>query len=730
MFPQVVQAPYPKYLAILRNGKPYVIRKNSLSEPWYNITHLRYDIEKLLFTDSNNKDYNYLQCSVELYELILVIEFGFNCKKVWFDGKLCWTLTNSQEYPKFLGLHLRTNQIFLMFSKLRLELLDVENPKVEEGEIEGKVTGKRPVQFDWVRNNKYTKMSNSTNPFRPIIDPTKLVDTNPFSKSLRRRFIREAELMSEKELSRSCPKQHQTTLENDEADKVTKIDVIGKSYKNIAKLLHENNSNVIECNGYDLCPYGDNVLYKLNESASRDNLNSASTNFRKENPKKLPPKSIVHYKKEKMVVFETSNKYIVYRLEETEWVEKCYEIPPITLYFRVELREFAQLSPDQYTVGLRVVEGIKFVYRVRKDINCSRVMLGNRTVWACHISMKCFIKTLIYSVVDDSIVLDGNLLIKCTKVDNKWIGISQHPYLVRHYAEDGLGDFIPVYIDRVSKNYRFLKYTLDYKDVPKIDLVKYHEKTIWRREPEQSVPKSMTCRVNESKKTFVFKFQDKFIVYRLKGNDLTYNTYDIPPIKLLSQDNQGHIIPLNSNNYSVQLSLNLAVIFIYTFVDVAVCTQVEYGERIIWKYKRGQNKPLCVVYSRSSQRIQVIFKDKIVLADLKNPNSIPSSLKIPPEISLYKTNEQGETVRLDVRDYRVQLYKSKGFRYVVNEEVTCTELRHNGTVVWRYTGGILPLSFVYFFKGNKTISVAYKTGTCSYQLELGQWVPTETTNTN
>uniref|UniRef100_A0A3B0NCX9 SfiI-subtelomeric related protein family member, putative n=1 Tax=Theileria annulata TaxID=5874 RepID=A0A3B0NCX9_THEAN len=528
MFPQVVQAPYPKYLAILRNGKPYVIRKNSLSEPWYNITHLRYDIEKLLFTDSNNKEYNYTECSVELYELILVIEFGFNCKKVWFDGKLCWALTNSQEYPKFLGLHLRTNQIFLMFSKLRLELLDVENPKVEEGEIEGNMSGKRPAQLDWVRNIKYKKMSNSTNPFRPMIDPTKLVDTNPFSKSVRRRLIREAELKSVEEPSQSCPKQHQTTLENDEADKVTKIDVIGKSYKNIVKLFQENAGNVIECNGYNLTVHGDNYSYKLNESASSDNLNSTSTSFRKENPKKLPPKSIVYYKKEKNVVLETRTKFIMYNLEDP---------------------------------------------------------------------------------------------------------------------------------------------------------------------------------------------------------DLTPINYKLPEIKLLSQDNEGNIIPLSSNEYSVQLSLYMAVKFIYTFADEAVCTQVEYGRRIFWKSKPGQNKPLYIVCSYWTRRIQIIFQDKIVLTDLKNPNSIPSSLKIPPEISLYKTNEQGKTVRLNCRDYRVELNPRKKLRYVVNEEVNCTELRHKGRVVWKYKEGPIPLSFVYS-SILKTISVAYKTGTRSYQLELGQWVPTETTNTN
>ncbi|XP_952656.1 uncharacterized protein TA13130 [Theileria annulata] len=606
----------------------------------------------------------------------------------------------------------------------------MENPEVKAGEIEGNMSGKRPAQLDWVRINKYIKMCNSTNPFRPIIDPTRLVDTNPFSKSVRRRLIREAELMSEKELSQSCPKQQQTTLENDnEGDKVNKIDVIGKSYKNIAKLLHENTSNVIECNGYDLCPYGDNVLYKLIESPSLDNENSTSTSFRQDNSKKIPAKSIAYYRNEKIVVFESSNKYIVYRLEEIEWVEECYEIPPITLYFRAELREFAQLSPDQYTVGLRIVEGINFVYRVKKDINCSKVMLGSRTVWLCENDLKSFIKTLIYSVIDDSIVLDGNLLIKYTKVDNKWIAISQQPYFLRHYVEDGLGDFIPVYIDRITKNYRSLKYTLDYKDVPKIDLVKYHEKTLWRREPEQYVPKSMFCRINTSK-AFVFQFQDKFKVCYLQGNCSISNDYDIPPIKLLSQDNQDNIIPLNSSEYSVQLSVNMYVQFIYSLNPETVCTQVEYGERIIWKYKRGQNKPLCVVYSRSSQRIQVIFEDSIVYTITKSPNSHVKWAEIPPEISLYKTNERGKTVRLDARDYRVQLYKSKGFRYVVNEEVTCTELRHNGTVVWRYTGGILPLSFVYFFKGNKTISVISRTATCNYQLQKGQWVTTETTNTN
>ncbi|EAN31598.1 hypothetical protein TpMuguga_04g00246 [Theileria parva strain Muguga] len=733
MYWQVIQFGYPQFLAILRNGKPFVIRKNGLHEQWYSVTHLRYDIAKLLFTDIDDRDYNYLQCDVELYELIVITEFKFKCRKVWFDGRLCWTMpSNAKEFPKYLAFHLRYNQMYLMFSKLRMERLDLENPQVDAGVIERPVSLKRRIQKGKriVREAKRV-CKRKSKMAKTVIEPG-IGEVDGGSTSLRKPEETEPPRIEPiEQQSENCSISQEMTLESYNLPNIViRIDVLGKSDWNILRLFRENWHNIILCNGYNMTANGDNRNYKLNiEFLSESFLGDISGD--------QLLKSIDLYKKDKIIVLGTETKFTVYKLEDGKWTKKEYEIPPITLYYRVTLRKFEQLSGDQYTIHLSTVGGIQLVFRINEGVECVMVKFGFETLVNLSIVRKNFVKTLVYSVADGSVLIDTSVLTKFTKVNNEWNGITQKPWYLRHYAAD-MGGFIPIYIPSLKKSNSVNNtYTLDYQNEPnsweRIDLIKYYEEIIWRRDSGQPSPKRIVCYSHGCTRLTLF-FEGKFTVYHTEGAEFTTEHYEMPPITLLTQDAMGNTTPLSPDDYTVQLFLQGCVGFIYT-LRTETCTLVKFGEKVIWSCRTKEN-PLYVVYSQTTGRIEVIFEDKIAFTKLKlrnsilkngnsivkNFNSIVKTIEIPPEITLHKTNQQGETVKLNPLEYRVQTFETTGFRYVVNDDIICTELRHNNRVVWKYTeGDQKPLSFTYFFKTKKIITVKFHSKpSLKYQLQQDQ----------
>ncbi|EAN33923.1 hypothetical protein TpMuguga_01g00685 [Theileria parva strain Muguga] len=711
MYWQVIQFGYPQFLAIMRNGKPFVIRKNGLHEPWYSVTHLRYDIAKLLFTDVDGRDYNYLQCDVELYELIVVTEFKFKCRKVWFDGKLCWRLpSDAKEFPKYLAFHLRYNQMYLMFSKLRMERLDLENPQVDDGEIERPVSLKRRVQNDNRIVNKAKKpRKNELIPVQNAIEPS-IEEVDGGSTSLNIPRLEPIEQQSE-----NCSIPQEMTLESSNLPNIViRIELLGKNDRDILRLFQENWHKIILCNGYNSTSNNNIYRYKLDKKF-------LSKRFRRNCVRELI-ESIDFYREQKILVFGTPTKFSVYRLENNKWTEEHYVIPPIKLCRRGNSSGSATLSSDQYSIELTMVGGIHFVFRVKEGMKCVEVKFGDRPVWRNNNKNPNFIRTLVYSLTDGSMLVESNRFVKCTKVNNKWINESQKPWYLRHYAED-LGGLIPIYMDSVIQG-NGQKFLLDYQNV-EFDLVKYRENVIWRRNPGQSIPETVKCYFGYAIRLHL-QFQHKFTYYVLKRDELTEEHYPIPPIRLLSEY-EGNTRELSSEDYSVQLSVRGDVKIVYTLTN-GVCTLVKYADRVIWSCRTGE-EPLHVVYAIDSGRIEIIFEDKILLLYSKNPNSIVQTIEIPPELTLHKRNELGETVQLSPLEYRVQLCYKSGLRYTPNDDIICTELRHNGTVVWNYTEGEpQPLSFIYHLKNLRiSVKLHYKPS-LQYQLQHNQWILTTHNN--
>ncbi|EAN30501.1 hypothetical protein TpMuguga_03g00660 [Theileria parva strain Muguga] len=715
MYWQVIQFGYPQFLAIMRNGKPFVIRKNGLHEQWYSVTHLRYDIAKLLFTDTDGRDYNYLECDVELYELIVVFTFGFKCRKVWFDGRLCWRLpSDAKEFPKYLAFHLRYNQMYLMFSKLRMERLDLENPQAG-AVVERPVSLKRRVQKDKKTVKKAKKVCNRklTTPKTSIEPSVEEVDGGSTSLNIPRQ-TEPLRIESTQLQSQNCSTPQEMPLESSNLlSERVRIDIFGKNDRDILRLFQENWHKIILCNGYNSTSNGNIYRYKLDKKF-------LSKRFRRNCVRKLI-ESIDFYREEKIIVLGTLIKFSLYKLENNEWTKKEYDIPPIKLCRRGYSRIFDTLSRDQYSVELTMVGGIKLVFRVKEGVKCVEVKFGSRPVWKNNYKTTNFIRTLVYNLRDNSMLVESNRFVKCTKVNNKWINESQIPFYLKHYAED-LGGLIPVYIHNVTQITNRQKFVLDYQNV-NFDLIKYREKIIWRRQPGQSIPQSVKCYLGYAIRLH-FRFQRKFTYYVLKGDELTEEHYPIPPIRLLNENGMGNIVTLSSEDYSVQLSVRGDVKIVYTLTN-GVCTLVKYGKRVIWNCITGE-KPLNVFYTIGSGRIEIIFEDKILFTDSKNPNSIVQTIEIPPELTLHKRNERGETVQLSPLEYRVQTCSESGLRYTPSNDVICTELRHNGTVVWSHTeGDHKPLSFNYYFKQMKIISVTFHSKpSIQYELQQDQWTLT------
>ncbi|EAN32335.1 hypothetical protein TpMuguga_02g00049 [Theileria parva strain Muguga] len=582
-----------------------------------------------------------------------------------------------------------------------MQRLGIDNPEIIAGDIERPVSSKRPLESEGIlirgikrlRENTLTLVQTLIEILKSVFEELSEI---PSGQTLITEFIPTVN-SSLSSFSYQSPHSEST---NEDNSVVT--DVIGMSLRNIAGEFKENIDKFIFCKGYKETFYTFLFLYKLIESVFPDYRTSVSSRHRANINKITAPKSIYFYKEEKIIFFEILNIFIGYKLENGYGVVGSYKIPEITLYRRVN-GELVPLTRDQYSDYLTLAGGTQWVIRVREELECVRAMIGDHIVWTKETYLKGFLVTLLYKFADDSIVVEAGRLFKFTKYNKMWIEKTQIPFLLTHYAKDEIDGFIPVFIENVSiddKN----KYILDYTNEPNFDMVKYRDKTICRHQPGQSFPKSMSCYSNL--KTFEFKFDDKFITYLLKGNELIEKHHHIPPVTLLSQDNEGNTRELSSDDYNLQMFTKGGIKFVYT-LSHGVCTLIKYYDRVIWSRNTGE-KPLYVVYRQETGRLEVIFEDKILLFDSKNPNSIVQTIEIPPELTLHKRNDQGETVKLSPLEYRVQTSEKTGLKYTPNDDIICTELRHNNRVVWKYTEGVhKPLSFTYFFKTKKKITVKF-----------------------
>ncbi|EAN30967.1 hypothetical protein TpMuguga_03g00232 [Theileria parva strain Muguga] len=465
------------------------------TEHFLNTSHMSQDIENLGLKNTG-KQYDNPKLSSKLCEWMIKIIFEYDCGKVNVNGKLCCSLINLQEFIKYLLLYSRDKQMYIKFNVPKFLMLDLENLQ-QDSVLQPKIPQKRLMGSNPGILEKIKRLCNSNpNAVQTTNEPTIQVVTNLSSRLLDRGVSGLSEVSS---------------VEPHQSCSIPQGTPIGSSYSP-GRVIRSD--KLISSNGYYMYAYGVNYSYKLTETpggGTDSSTSSGSSTTTAADGSEIighpPPKTIEYYKMEHMTVFGKDKEFVVCKLVNDEYTEHHHEIPPIRFYRRVN-GKFILIRPKHYEIQLRIVGEMQMVFRLNDESECVKVMFGDEIVWVNPPNSKSFVVTLLYNLTDYSIVLETNVLIKCTKVNNQWVNKTQRPFYVRHYADDAMGDFIPVYIENVTKTNSKHKYTLDYRGVPNIELVKYYDKIIWKREPDQAFPKTMICSTFRHT-TFSFKFDDK-----------------------------------------------------------------------------------------------------------------------------------------------------------------------------------------------------------------------------
>ncbi|XP_951854.1 SfiI-subtelomeric fragment related protein family member, putative [Theileria annulata] len=566
MFHQVFQSSYPKYFAILKENKPILLMKSNLLSPWYNITNLRYDIEKLLFIDSNDRDYNYTECIIELYELILVIEFGFNCKNIWFNDKLYWSNTNPQEFPKFLLFDL-VNNIFLLFYNSELVNISGTHKKFIHrfqlrndyiNQINQKLIKRKFNNIKQIKQNVICPK-----PIKFISNTESICDTESVSCDTEsRQYNKESGYNKElghcnKELGYNKYYVDEIGLINSIVNRkiIIKIDVINESYINIINQFYEyfnlttsdttidtlnNLSTLYSCKISSLSRDSKSVISSLSRGTRPRNgiiingyiliINNYNCYYNFKNvicneisyykrilykSQSKYPESLIFYKKHNITLIKFDDKFILHILKYGIWTEKSYVIPPIRLYRENNLGELLPLTTEQYDIHLNIFGTTQLVYSVNQ-INTVMLMLGDELVWKRKKTSRNkleYIRKLIYNLMDNSFTIVTDITLRCIKKHNRWYNKFHELTYLTHFTDDS-GELTIIDREKLNITYNSRhKYLFNYETI-NCAQISHYDTVIWSKTNE-NYPKCMELKIMSKCKKFILQFNNKFKVYTI-----------------------------------------------------------------------------------------------------------------------------------------------------------------------------------------------------------------------
>uniref|UniRef100_A0A3B0MZB6 SfiI-subtelomeric related protein family member, putative n=1 Tax=Theileria annulata TaxID=5874 RepID=A0A3B0MZB6_THEAN len=557
MFHQVFQSSYPKYFAILKENKPILLMKSNLLSPWYNITNLRYDIEKLLFIDSNNRNYNYTDCIIELYELILVIEFGFNCKNIWFNDKLYWSNTNPQEFPKFLLFDL-VNNIFLLF--YNSELVNISG-------THKKFIHRFQLRNDYIQQINQKLIKRKFNNIKQIKQNVICPKPIKFISNTESICVTESDQCNtelgqcnkesryNKELGYNKYYVDEIGLINSIVNRkiIIKIDVINESYINIINQFYEyfnltssdtpnnlSSSTLHGCKISSLSRDSKSVISSLSRGTRHRNgiiingyiliINNYNCYYNFKNVicneicyyKKILyksqskyPESLIFYKKHNITLIKFDDRFILHILKYGIWTEKQYEIPPIKLYSENNLGELIPLTTEQYDIHLNIFGTTQLVYSVNQ-INTVMLMLGDELVWKRKKTSRNkleYIRKLIYNLMDNSFTIVTDITLRCIKKQNRWYNKFHELTYLTHFTDDS-GELTIIDREKLNITYNSRhKYLFNYETI-NCAQISHYDTVIWSKTNE-NYPKSMELKIMGNCKKFILQFNNKFKVYTI-----------------------------------------------------------------------------------------------------------------------------------------------------------------------------------------------------------------------
>uniref|UniRef100_A0A3B0NFP2 SfiI-subtelomeric related protein family member, putative n=1 Tax=Theileria annulata TaxID=5874 RepID=A0A3B0NFP2_THEAN len=104
-----------EHKARLNDGIPVLSCRFGKNKPWVDITHTRYDVQKLTFKDLDDNECKISNCKVKLVDLILEIVFNFVCFQILYENNVIWNFFGymSPFIPKSISFDLVKNKFFL-----------------------------------------------------------------------------------------------------------------------------------------------------------------------------------------------------------------------------------------------------------------------------------------------------------------------------------------------------------------------------------------------------------------------------------------------------------------------------------------------------------------------------------------------------------------------------------------------------------------------------------------
>eukprot|EP00375_Theileria_parva_P002198 XP_764875.1 hypothetical protein [Theileria parva strain Muguga] len=156
-------------------------------------------------------------------------------------------------------------------------------------------------------------------------------------------------------------------------------------------------------------------------------------------------------------------------------------------------------------------------------------------------------------------------------------------------------------------------------------------------------------------------------------------------LKLYTTDEFGNTIPISENYYKTTKSPGR--ILLYKFKEGVKCTEIwHYDVELVWKHKQGDPYPISIYYNNEFHEASIRFEKYFIISMRGRHNTTWDTLlfPIPRPLKLFQLNGHGETVELNDKHYFLTCDHFGDFRYKMNKNVECVEIKLGDLSLWRH----------------------------------------------
>ncbi|EAN32557.1 hypothetical protein TpMuguga_02g00274 [Theileria parva strain Muguga] len=156
-------------------------------------------------------------------------------------------------------------------------------------------------------------------------------------------------------------------------------------------------------------------------------------------------------------------------------------------------------------------------------------------------------------------------------------------------------------------------------------------------------------------------------------------------LKLYTTDEFGNSVPINENYCRITKPEKCKQL--YKLKEGAKCTEIYfYDVELIWKHKEGDPYPISICYDYEFYEASVRFEKYFIISMRGRHNTTWDTLlfPIPRSLKLFQLNGHGETVELNDKHYFLTCDHFGDFRYKMNKNVECVEIKLGDLSIWRH----------------------------------------------